>query len=122
MKFAHRDGDPVYEIIGVVKDAKHQTLREQPWRFVYIPIAQAIDRVNRLALSVRCSRNAMAFAAPIRKEVQSARSTLLITNVSTMEKQVQLSLIRERLVSALSTAFGALALVLACIGLYGVLA
>jgi ABC-type antimicrobial peptide transport system permease subunit len=45
----------------------------------------------------------------------------LITNVSTMEKQAQLSLLRERLVSTLSIVFGALALLLACIGLYGVL-
>ena len=123
MRFAQqRYGDLVYEITGVLKDAKHQSLREQPWRFIYIPIAQAIDRVNRLALSIRCSGNAMAFVPPMRKEIQSARSTLLITNISTMEKQVQRSLIRERLVSTLATAFGALALMLACIGLYGVLA
>jgi predicted permease len=122
VRFSHRYGDPVYEIIGVAKDPKHQSLRDQPLRFIFIPIAQAIDDVNRLALSVRCSGDAMAFAGPIRKVVQSTRSPLLITNVSTMEKQVQRSLIRERLVSTLSTAFGALALVLACIGLYGVLA
>jgi ABC-type lipoprotein release transport system permease subunit len=103
-----------------VKDAKHESLREQPWRFIYIPIAQGIDRVSRLALS--CSRDPMALAVPIQKEIQSARSTLLITNLSTMQKQVQLSLIRERLVSTLSATFGALALVLACIGLYGILA
>ncbi len=122
VKFAHRYGDPLYEVIGVAKDAKHQSLRDQPWRFIYIPIAQAIDGVNRLSLSVRCSGDAMVFVAPIRKLVQSTGSPLLITNVSTMEEQVQRSLIRERLVSTLSTAFGALALVLACVGLYGVLA
>ena len=112
----------MYEIIGVVKDARHQNLRDQPWRFIYVPIAQTIDRVNRLALSVRCSGDAIVFAAPIRKVVRSARSPLLITNVSTMEKQVERSLMRERLVSTLSVGFGALALVLACVGLYGVLA
>ncbi|MCU1275661.1 MAG: hypothetical protein JWO48_3092, partial [Bryobacterales bacterium] len=122
VRFARRYGHPVYEIIGVAKDAKHQSLRDQPWRFLYIPIGQTIDNVGRLALSVRCSGEAMVLAAPIRKVVQSTRSGLLITNVSTMEKQVERSLIRERLVSTLSTAFGALALVLACIGLYGVLA
>jgi ABC-type antimicrobial peptide transport system permease subunit len=64
----------------------------------------------------------MALATPIQKDVQSAHPTLLITNVSTMEKQVLLSLISERLISTLSTTFGALAPVLACIGLYGILA
>ncbi|SPE26074.1 conserved membrane hypothetical protein [Candidatus Sulfopaludibacter sp. SbA3] len=124
LRFAHRAAADTgeYEVIGVVKDTKHKSLREEPWRFMYIPLAQAIDRINRLALSVRCSRDPMALAAPIQKEVQRARSTLLITNVTTLEKQVQISLRRERLVSTLATAFGALALVLACIGLYGVLA
>jgi predicted permease len=122
VKFEHGNSAPVYQIIGVAKDAKHQNLRDQPWRFIFIPIAQAIDRINRLALAVRCSGDAIVFAAPIGSVVRSARPPLLITNVSTMEKQVQRSLIRERLVSTLSSAFGALALVLACIGLYGVLA
>jgi predicted permease len=122
VKFEHSNSAPLYEIIGVAKDAKHQNLRDQPWRFIFIPIAQAIDRINRLALTVRCSGDAIGFAAPIGDVVRSARLPLLITNVSTMEKQVQRSLIRERLVSTLSAAFGGLALVLACIGLYGVLA
>jgi predicted permease len=121
-KFARSGGDPVYTIVGVAKDAKHQNLRDQPWRFIYIPIRQAIDNIGRVALSVRCSGDAMIFAVPVRKIVQSTRSGLLITNVSTIEKQVERSLLRERLVSTLSTAFGALALVLACIGLYGILA
>jgi predicted permease len=124
IRFAHRAGRGTgeFEIIGVVKDAKHKSLREEPWRFLYLPLTQTIDRVNRLALSVRCAGDPMALATPIQKEIQNARTTLLITNVSTMEKQVRLSLIRERLVSALSAGFGAVALVLACIGLYGILA
>jgi predicted permease len=123
VRFANQRGAlPPYEIIGVVKDAKHTSLREPPPRFIYVPILQSIDRINRLALSVHYLPNALALAAQVQKEIQSANSTLLITNVSTMEKQVQRSLITERLVSALSTAFGVLALVLACIGLYGVLA
>ena len=52
----------------------------------------------------------------------TAHPSLLTTNVSTLETQVQHSLMRERLVSALSSASGVLALALACIGLYGTLA
>ncbi|MCU1259615.1 MAG: hypothetical protein JWO80_2500 [Bryobacterales bacterium] len=122
VRFARVPGDPVYEVVGVIKDVKHESLREPPPRFIYLPIPQSIDRINRLALAVRSSGDGMELAAPVRKEVQSARSTLLITNVSTMEKQVRLSLMRERLVSTLSMTFGALALVLAGIGLYGILA
>lgn len=118
-----RGGDAVtYEIAGVVKDAKHSSLREEPQRFIYFPIAQSFDRIGRLALSVRTSTDPMGLVAAVTKEILRVRFTLLITNVSTLEKQVELSLMRERLVSSLSMAFGTLALFLACIGLYGILA
>jgi ABC-type antimicrobial peptide transport system permease subunit len=58
----------------------------------------------------------------VRQAIQSVRATVSASNVSTLEKQVRQSLSRERLVMALSIAFGALALALACIGLYGILA
>jgi predicted permease len=111
-----------YEIVGVVKDAKHASLRAEPWRFVYLPIPQAIDRINRVALSVRCVGDPVLLGALVQKELHGARATLLVTNVSTIEKQVQLSLMRERLVSTLSITFGTVALLLSCIGLYGILA
>jgi predicted permease len=114
--------DPAYQIIGVVRDTIHGSLREQPVRFLYLPISQSVDRIGRMALAVHCSGDAMALAGVVQKQVQTVRSSLLITNVSTIEKQVQLSLIRERLVSTLSVGFGVLALLLACTGLYGILA
>jgi len=123
LRFANQASNmPAYEVIGVVKDTKHENLRDQPWRFVYLPIYQSVDRINRLALSVHYSPGATGNVTEVTKAIKNANSTLLITNVSTMEKQVEHSLIMERSVSALSTAFGILALVLACIGLYGVLA
>jgi predicted permease len=117
-----REGDTQYEIVGVIKDTKHNSLRGEPERFVYLPLPQSIDRINRLALAVRTSGDPMAFASAVRKEVLGVHSNLLITNISTIDKQVELSLIKERLVSTLSTAFGALALLLVSIGLYGILA
>ena len=116
-----RPGDRAYEIVGVVKDAKHESVRAQAGRFVYLPIPQSFDRINRLALAVRSTGDPIALTASVRREVESG-SNLLLTNVSTMEKQVERALMNERLVSALSTTFGVLALVLACIGLYGILA
>ncbi len=120
--FAHKPGKPAYEIVGVVRDSRHQGPRGEPWRFVYLPVLQAIDPVSRLTLSVRTAGNPQALAVAVVKSVQAARSTLLVSNISTIEKQVELSLMKERLVSTLSTAFAAVALVLSCIGLYGMLA
>lgn len=119
--FVPKTGEPDYRIVGVVKDVKHESIRKEPWRFIYLPIPQSIDRINRLALAVRGPGDA-AFGRAVQREVRESGSSLLITNISTVEKQVKLSLMRERLVSALSMAFGILALVLACIGLYGIVA
>ena len=122
LTFAKRPNAPEYEIVGIVKDTRHHSPRTEAWRFIYLPIPQSIDPINRLTLSVLCSQDPLVMAHPLAKRVLAARSTLLITNVVTMEKRVQLSLMTERLVSALSAAFGTLAVLLSCIGLYGVLA
>jgi predicted permease len=110
------------EIVGVTKDAKHSSLREDPKRFLYLPIGQAFDNINRLALSVRTSGDPLALSGATQTAVRTVSPTLLITNVTTARRQVEISLLQERLVSALSTAFGILALSLAAIGLYGILA
>jgi predicted permease len=111
-----------YEIVGVVKDAIHDNVREPASRFIYLPIAQSVDRINRLALAVRCSGDPISFAAPVRRQIQNMSSTLLTINISTMEEQIEQTLLRERLVATLSAVFGTTALVLSGIGLYGILA
>ena len=113
--------DAIYEIVGVVKDFRHDSLREQVSRFIFLPIPQSVERINRLSLAVRCSGNAAGYTARVRQELQRVRPALVLTNVATVEQQVEDSLRRERLISALAAAFGALALALACIGLYGTL-
>jgi predicted permease len=112
----------LYEVVGVIRDTIHDNVREPASRFIYLPIPQSVDRINRLALAARCFGDPITFAPLVRRQIQSVRSTLLITNISTMEKQIEQTLLRERLVASLSAAFGTVALVLACIGLYGVLA
>jgi predicted permease len=113
--------DLLYQVVGVVKDTIHDNLREPASRFIYLPIAQSVDPINRLALAARCFGDAISFAAPVQRQIQSVRSTLWVTNISTMEKQIEQALLRERLVATLSAAFGTVALVLASIGLYGIL-
>jgi len=118
----YQRNDLDYEVAGVVKDVRHDSLREAASRFIYLPIPQSADRINRLALVVRCTGDALTFAAPVRKQVERSRHALLIHNVSTIQKDIEQTLIQERLVAALSATFGSVALVLAGIGLYGILA
>lgn len=123
LRFTNYPGNgALYEIAGVVRDYKDESLREPATRSVYVPIAQSLDPINRLALTVRCMGPPLDLAAAVRERVQAARSTLLITNVTTMDRQIDRALFQERLMAALATSFGAVSVVLAGIGLYGILA
>jgi len=108
-----------YEVVGVVTDVKHRSLREPVPRFVFLPLGQALDTPNRLTLSVRTEGDPMAAVGPIRREVQTVEGQILVSDVLTMDRQIDQALLRERLVATLSTIFAALGLLLASLGLYG---
>ena len=111
-----------YEIVGVVKDARYDNLREPDMRMIYLPLAQKRDRLSGpLTLAVRAEGRPTDLIAPISNEVRAAGSDILITNIGTLNQQIDHSLVQERLVATLSLFFGALALLLACVGLYGVM-
>ncbi|MBI4907381.1 MAG: ABC transporter permease [Acidobacteria bacterium] len=114
--------DLVYEVVGVVGDSLHDNLREPVSRFIYLPVPQSVEPIRRIGLAARCAGDPAGLSEPLRRQIQSVHPGLLVTSVSTMEKQIGQTLLRERLVATLSMAFGAVALVLASIGLYGILA
>jgi hypothetical protein len=114
--------DLLYEVAGVVRDSIHDNMREPASRFIYLPIPQYVEPIKRLALAARCSGEAITLAAQVRRQIQSVRAPLFILNISTMEKHIAQTLLRERLVATLSMTFGTIVLVLASIGLYGLLA
>jgi predicted permease len=114
-----RDGATDIEIVGVVKDIRSQSLRKEPVRFVYIPYTQ--DRsLGSLTFYLRAA-TAASPAAAIREAVQRVDPSLPMYDMKTMSTQVEESLFVDRMVAALSVAFGALATLLAAIGLYGVI-
>jgi predicted permease len=115
-----RDAAP-YEIIGVVKDSRYRNLRETDSRLIYLPTAQPLDRLGRLTLAVRAAGKPSEMAGALREEIRAAGSDLMITNVATLEEQAEQSLLQERLLATLALSFGLLALLLACVGLYGVI-
>jgi predicted permease len=108
------------EIIGVVKDSKHATLREEVPRFVYVPYMQN-DAVNGLTFYVRTNTDPETMAATVRNAVQRVDPALPLYDLKTMEVQARESLFVERIMAGLSVAFGLVATVLAAIGLYGVM-
>jgi predicted permease len=121
IRFSRPLNDQAYEIIGVIRDSRQYSLREEIPRLLYLPTVQAIDRLGRLTLAVRTTGDSTALANPIRDEIRAMGADILITDVVTLDEQVNQTLLLERLVSSLSTVFGMLALLLASIGLYGVM-
>jgi predicted permease len=118
-------GDPgtptPIEIIGVVKDAKYSGVRAEIPRTVYFAYQQ-MDNAGSAAVYVRSMQNSTAAFAAVRSTVREMDSNIPIYNLRTLARQIERSLLTERLVATLSSAFGVIATLLAVIGLYGLMA
>ena len=111
-----------FEIVGIVADARYQDLRTPDSRMVYVPLEQAIDPITNAVLFVRGAGDVMRLVPSIRASVAETVPGGFVAGIATIEQQVEMSLVRERMLAFLATFFAALALLLACIGLYGVMA
>jgi predicted permease len=111
-----------FEIVGVVEDVKDSDLHESPSRTIYIPYTQMPGPLGSIYYEIRASVNAGALVPTVRSVVHDLDPHLPILDVKTETQQINKSVLQERLFAALSTFFGAFALLLACIGLHGTVA
>jgi predicted permease len=109
------------EIVGVVKDTKYNSVREETPPMVYVPYLQSPMPLGDLKLHVRTVGDPTALVSALRREIQAVDKNLAVYDIRTLEEQVDQSLFAERLFVMLSSSFGLLALLLASIGLYGVM-
>ena len=109
---------PLQEIVGVVANAKYLTLRDGDLPTVYVYLA-GNDEAG-FTLSVRADEP-LAVISAIRERLQSVAASVPVSAPRTMSSQIERSLTSERLIAQLLSAFAVLALVLASIGLYGML-
>ena len=117
------DGGAPLEIIGVIGDIKSDDVRGEVDPAVYRPILQIDDQAAyTVTLHIRTLSDPNPLAPQIRQMINQIDDKLPIFGVATLEEQLRQSLDQERLVAQLVSFFGALALILACIGLYGVMA
>src|ERR1700740_1606593 len=107
---------PGYEIIGVVLDAKYNSLRREIHAMMYMP-----QSVGGASFELRPAADPQAILPAIREVVAQVNTNLPLFDVKTESEQIDRLLFQERLVARLSGFFGLLALVLACVGLYGLL-
>ena len=106
-----------YEIVGVVGDTKYAGLRDEIAPTAYIPL-----RDGEAHFALRTAISPQALIPGVRKVASDLDNNLPLFDVRTQTERIERLLFNERLLARLSSLFGSLALVLACIGLYGLLA
>jgi len=113
-------GDPDYrQIVGIARDVKVTSLTERPRPLVYLPMQQ--DYAPQMTLHVRAAGDATALIAALRREIQALDPHLSVLNVEAMSERVNQSLQGERTQATLLGSAGVMALLLASVGLYGVM-
>lgn len=107
-------------VIGVVRTGKYFSLGEDPKAFFYLPLEQ--NHRASFFLHVRAAVDPAGMLETVRKEIQSLDSKLPVSDVRTMHAALGFALLPARMAAGIVSAFALLALFLAAIGLYGVMA
>jgi len=118
-------GQPIgeeYEVIGVVGDVRYFSARAVDERMAYIPIDQMMFPIRAGLVVARGAGGQVPAMAPLRETITKLMPGGFAPRAAPLGELVDGSLTRERLLSILATFFGLLALLLACMGLYGVMA
>jgi len=110
-----------YEIVGVAEDAKYHEMRGAPPRTVYISYGATWERTRRMCFAVRAAVAQGALAASVSDAIRDVDPNLPLFNVRTQRQQIEQALGQERMLAHLSSFFGALAVLLVAIGIYGTL-
>jgi predicted permease len=111
----------IMEIVGVVRDAKYHDPRDKNLAVAYVPFFQ-LGNSGVITFEIRTPMNPTSIVPSLREEIDAIDSRIPILSSSTLIQTVNQSFVQERLVASLTSLFGVLALLLAAIGLYGLMA
>ncbi|MGH9163202.1 MAG: ADOP family duplicated permease, partial [Vicinamibacteraceae bacterium] len=114
------EDDDWLQIVGIAKDVKNRSLSESPAPFFYLPLLQ--DYRSNMILVARTAVEPEEMHRAVEGEVAALDPEIPIFDPTTLQEHIGLSLFRQRMAATLLTLFGLLALVLAAVGLYGVMA
>ncbi len=120
IKIGPAETEPWVTIVGVVGNVNHTGLDAEPDFATYEPHAKR--PWSEMTLLVRTSGDPLSLAAPVQRELKSAESELLIEDVGTMNRRLELSVAPQRMNLVLLGTFAFIALMLATAGIYGVMA
>jgi predicted permease len=121
MKFGSGSDPLNIEIVGVVGDSRHGSVKENSRPFFYIPYVQE-KTIGALTYYLRTANDPAALATSVRQVVNGLDASLPIYDVRTFEEQIGQQISGDALVAFLALAFGGLAAILAAMGIYGLLA
>ena len=115
-----------YEIVGIVEDAKYQDTRGPAYATFFLPLLQTPPGESFRgwvgAIELHVAGRPENIESAVRKALADADPNLPVLNMMSFDEQVARNFNQERLIARLTELFGALALILACVGLYGVTA
>ncbi|AHG93891.1 permease (plasmid) [Gemmatirosa kalamazoonensis] len=111
-----------YEIVGIVRDVQEQGVREPPGRRLYVPMLQMQRLPGQVYFQVRTEGEPRRLVDAVRRALRAADPAVAVLSVDAVDDLVKDSIGQDRLVSHVVSLFGGLALVLAALGLYGVIA
>ena len=118
---ADRDKPDLTRIVGICSNTYYHTLREGPPPQFFLPYVQQTD-FRGMTYQLRTTLSTAALAPMLRSIVQSIDRDLPVTQLRTQREQIQATLQIERALAALTSGFGVLAIALACVGIYGIMA
>ena len=116
-------GQPPYEIVGVARGIHDHSVRDAVRRRMYAPLTSAtFDELGAYNFEVRAAGDPQALLNSVRSTIQNLNSDLVVSDIRTAGELVSDTLASQALVAKLAAFFGALVLVLVCVGLYGSMA
>jgi predicted permease len=115
-------GSRVLEIVGVARAAHYNSLQEKAQPVVYLPYTQDLADLRQLYFAIRTAGPPFSAAAAVRRVVRDASSSVSIGEITTQAQRMDRTISQERTFAELGSCFAALALAIACVGLYGAVA
>ena len=117
-----RNRDAVIQIVGIARDAKYRTLADTSQLFLYRPLAQSESTNQTLSLAARTTGDPMRLSSAVEREVKALVPNWPAFQFRTLEEGLQLQQMLPRLGATFLGVLGAFGLVLAAVGMYGVMA
>lgn len=111
---------PFLTVVGVARDGKYQSMADEPTPFVYFPLAQGYRPV--VTLLARTSQDPGAAVRAVRSSLLASDPDLAIFNAQTLGEHLALTLLPQRVAAIVLGSFGGVALLLAAMGIYGIVA